>query len=153
MVAAVVRGELRVNEGLTLVARETAGVVGMAVESPVDRTEARHSSRSSGLAGAGTEAQETPALVTAVAGDGWHFGASLAGAVCSGGSCSWRAVAAVAGIATVRAADLGLAAAWKASVVRLKRGVASCAGMAKGVRSGVVARMPAVVEMDLGKAR
>jgi len=107
----VVHGELRVNEALTLVAWETAGVEGTAVGSPVDHIEARHSSRSSGLAGAGIEARVTPALVTVVAEDGRHSGASLAGVVCSGDSCSWRGVAAVAGIATARAADLGLAAA------------------------------------------
>jgi len=66
----VVHGELRVNEALELVAWGTAGVEGMAAGSPVDRTAARRSSRSSGLAEAGTEARETPALVTAVAGDG-----------------------------------------------------------------------------------
>jgi len=53
----------------------------------------------------------------------------------------------------VHVADLGLAAVSKASVAHLRRDAASCAGTAKRVRFGVVARMPAVVEMDLGKAR
>jgi len=83
----------------------------MAAGGLVVHTAARRSSRSSGLAGAGTEARETPALVTVVAEHGRCSGASLAGAVCSGGSCSWLEVAAVAGIARVRVADLCLAVA------------------------------------------
>lgn len=117
---------------------------GMAVGSLVDHTEARRSWRGSGLAGAGTETREIPALVTAAAEVGRHSGASLVEVVCSGGSCRRCEAAAVAGIARVHAAGLGLAAVSKESAARPKMDAVSCAGMAKGVRSGVVARMPAV---------
>jgi hypothetical protein len=100
--AAVEHGVLQASEDPKVVAEETAGVAeSIAAGRPQDYIEVRHSLRRSERAGAGTEGPATPALVRAVAEDGWHFGASLAGVVCSVDDCSWGGVAVLAGIATV----------------------------------------------------
>jgi hypothetical protein len=102
--SAVEHGVSQASEDQKVVAEETDDVAeSIAVERPRDHIEVRHSLRRSERAGAGagSEGLATQVLVTAFAENGWHFGASLAGVVCSVDNCSWGGVVGLVEIAAV----------------------------------------------------